>query len=240
MSNKVKGGASIVLMSILFYMMITTKYTHALGDYILEFVGLRSWTGDYRGFHLAIIYFGIPFIISLFVVEKYAIDRLNMRRKSVFLIFIVLMTVFNFTTGAIVINIKKNSPDLLAIGLNSQNSFMDYKTKNNEFIEFKAEFELTNYSNEKRAFYISMDSPIDDGIKDISFFTFDGKRAIFQLNGNETKLFSLNSNEYKVNSGKIIKDITSFGYVDEVILTDDEGHKVRLNSNNGFLAELSR
>lgn len=52
MNDKVKGGLSILFMAITFYMMVTTKYTRALGDYILEFVGLKSWTGDYSGIHL--------------------------------------------------------------------------------------------------------------------------------------------------------------------------------------------
>lgn len=103
MSNKIKGGVAIFLMSLLFYMMITTKYTYALGDYILEFIGVKSWTGNYSGFHLTIVYFGVPFIISLFIVEKYAVDLLNLRRTRVFLIFIALMTLFYLITGVIAV-----------------------------------------------------------------------------------------------------------------------------------------
>ena len=73
MGDKVKGVLSIFFMAVTFFMMVTTKYTHALGDYILEFIGLKSWTGDYSGTHLTVIYFGVLFIISLFVVGKYTL-----------------------------------------------------------------------------------------------------------------------------------------------------------------------
>jgi len=34
-------------------MMKTTMYTRALEDYVLEFIGLKSWSGDeIRGVHL--------------------------------------------------------------------------------------------------------------------------------------------------------------------------------------------
>lgn len=85
MSNKLKGVFSIFFMTITSYMMITTNYTHALGDYVLQFFGLRAWTGDYSGTHLTVFYFGILFFISLFFVEKYVIDEkgLNIRRRYV-------------------------------------------------------------------------------------------------------------------------------------------------------------
>ncbi len=57
MKNKIKAENLIFLMSITFYMILTTSYTNALGNYILEFIGLRPWTGDYSGEHLTIILF---------------------------------------------------------------------------------------------------------------------------------------------------------------------------------------
>lgn len=73
LANKVKGVLSVFFMSLFFYMMITTKYTRALGDYILEYAGLKSWTGNNSGTHLTVIYFGILFIISLIFVKRYAV-----------------------------------------------------------------------------------------------------------------------------------------------------------------------
>lgn len=242
MKSKVKAGFSILLMSLIFYCMITTKYTHALGDHILEFVGLNSWTGDYSGFHLTIIYFGIPFIISLLAVERYVINGLNISRMRVFLGFVVLMTIFYLLTGMIVSNIKKNSPGLLSIAFNAENSNINYSTKDNELVEFTAEFELTNYSNEKRTFYISIDRPSyrQDGIEAINFYSYNGDKATFQLEGNETKIFSISINDYKVVGGKEFLNGSLSGTVEEIVLTNDAGDKVTLNRNNGFFAELSR
>lgn len=241
MKSKIKGGFSILLMSLIFYCMITTKYTHALGDYIVEFVGLNSWTGDYSGVHLTIIYFAIPFIISLLEVERHVIS-MNISRIHVFLVFIVLMTIFYLLTGLIVSNIKKNSPGLLSIAFNPENSSINYSTKDKEIVEFSAQFELINYSNEKRTFYISIDrsSYRQDGIEAISFYTINGEKAVFQLEGNETKIFSLNLNDYKVVGGRRFQNGSESGTIDDILLTDDEGDKVTLNRNNGFIAELSR
>lgn len=242
MNNKVKGGLSILLMSVTFYMMITTKYTHALGDYFLEFIGLRSWTGNYSGSHLTVIYFGILFFIGFFLVEKYIIGSLNIRRRSVFFIFIALMIVFSTITGMTARNIKKNSSGLLAIGYNSKGSSIYYRFEDNKLIEFTAKFELANYSNEKKTFYLSIDSPFyrEDGIEEISFYTFDGTRAIFQLEGNETKSFFLSSNSYDIVGGRELQNGSESGTIEEIILTSDKADKVRLDSNNFFGIELSR
>ncbi|WFD09801.1 hypothetical protein [Tepidibacter hydrothermalis] len=240
MNDKTKAGILIFLMSITFYMMLTTPYTHALGDYILEFVGLKAWTGDYSGNHLTIIYFGILFMIFLHLVGKYVIDGLGIRIRSVFLIFVVLVTVFYSITGITAKNIKKNSSGLLAIGYNPAHSSMNYRYEDNKFVEFIAEFELTNYSDEKKTFYLSIDSPFyrEDGIDPISFYTFDGDRAVFELEGNETKLFLLSLDNYNVIWNRNFG--SGGGTVQQLVLTSDKGNKVRLDNKNFFGFELSR
>lgn len=242
MKSKVRVGFSILLMSLIFYCMITTKYTRALGDYIVEFVGLNSWTGDNSGFHLTIIYFGIPFIISLLVVERYVINGLNISRMRVFLVFVVLLTIFYLLTGMIASNIKKNSPGLLSIAFNAENGSFNYSKRDNKLFEFTAEFSLTNYSDEKRTFYISIDSPSyrQDGIEAINFYVINGEKATFQLEGNETKIFSLSLNGYKVVGGREFQNGSESGTIDEIVLTNDAGDKVILDRNNGFIAVLSK
>lgn len=240
MSHKVKGRLSIFFMSLIFYMMITTKYTHALGDYILEFAGLKSWTGNYSGTHLTIIYFGVLFIISLFLVEKYAVNHLNLSRRNIFIIFIVTVTLFYSLTGIIATNIKKNSPGLLSIGYDANDSNIDYKAENNKIVEFIAEFELTNYSEEEKLFYISINRNFykEEGIEKINFYTLTGEKAIFKLYGNESKSFLLDLNDYIVVGG--IQNGGESGVIEEIELTNDKGDTVRLNSRNGFFAELGR
>lgn len=242
MNTKLKGRFSIFIMSVLFYMMVTTKYTHALGDYILEFIGLKSWIGDYSGTHLTVIYFGILFTISLFLVRKFAVNGLKISKKKVFIIFVALMIVFYSITGIVVKNIKKNSSGLLAIGCNLDNSNMVYSCENNEYIDFIAEFELTNYSKEKKTFYISIDSPFfrSEDIEKISFYTFENKQAIFELKSNETKFFSLSSENYNVMGGRKSLNGGGSGIVQEIILTNDKGEKIRLDGDNGFVIVLDK
>lgn len=235
-----KGRLSVFFMSLIFYMMITTKYTHALGDYILEFVGLKSWTGNYSGTHLTIIYFGVLFIISLFLVEKYAVNHLNISRRNIFITFIVMVTLFYSLTGIIATNIKKNSPGLLSIGYDANDSNIDYKAENNKIVEFIAEFELTNYNEEEKLFYISINRNFykEEEIERINFYTLTGEKAIFKLYGNESKSFLLDLNDYIVVGG--VQNGGDSGVIEEIELTNDKGDKVRLNSRNGFFAELSR
>lgn len=131
---------------------------------------------------------------------------------------------------------------LLAIGYNSENSYIHYRSEDNKVTEFSAEFELTNYSNELKTFYLNIDSRYyrQDGLKEINFYTLDGDKAVFQLRSNETKLFSLSLNDYKVEGGLISRNGGLTGVIEEIILTNAnyEGDKVRLNDKNGFLAEL--
>lgn len=242
MTNKVKGVLSILFMSITCYMMVTTPYTHALGDYILELIGLKSWTGDYSGTHLTIFYFGILFLISLFFVLKYAINALNMRSRNVFIIFVALMILFTSITGMTARNIKKYSSGLLAIGYSSNDSSLNYRSDAKGFVEFTAKFELTNYSLEKKTFHITIDdfSYREDGTDEINFYTFDGEWATFELNSKETKYFSLSLDNYNVIGGIGNQYRSGDGVISGLILMNDMGNKVKLEDNKFFGLELGR
>jgi hypothetical protein len=223
-------------------MMITTPYTHALGDYILEFVGLKSWTGDYSGTHLTIFYFGLLFIIGLFLVEKYAKNGLNIKGRTIFLIFVVLMFTFTSITSMTARTIKMYSSGLLTIGYNSNDSSLNYNSDDKKFVEFNAKFELTNYSKEKQTFHIIIDNPFyrEDDIERINFYTFDGKLATFELDTRETKSFSLSLDDYNIVGDRRFQHGSGSGVVSEIVLTNDKGNKVRLDGNNFFGLELGR
>ena len=122
-SKKIKGIIAILFLSISFYMMTTTMYTRALGDYVLEFIGLKSWSGELSGMHLTVIYFGILTIILLYVVLKYTVEKCGIRKRWVLLLVIVFINMFSFITNATAKNIKKNSNGLRTIGFNSENRF---------------------------------------------------------------------------------------------------------------------
>ena len=242
MNNKVKGGLSIFFMSLSFYMMITTKYARPLGDYVLEFIGLPSWTGDYTGFHLTIIYFWVLFIIGLSLVKKYARDGLNMKKRRVFLVFIGLIVVFNTMTGATVKTIKKNSPGLLSIGYNSENGRMSYESRDYEFTQFVADFELTNYSDEKKTFHIGLDNSSyeKDGFDSINFYLFDGNQATFELEAGQTTAFSLSLDDYHVTGGRKHENGSGNGTIQQVILTNDKGDRVKLDRKDFIGIDMNR
>lgn len=96
-------------------MMINTRYSRPLGDYIVEFIGLRSWTGDQTGLHLSVIYYDILFIVSMQFVRKLGMSQLNLNLKKIFVYLIGLNILFSFVTGTIVKNVEANSKGLLAI-----------------------------------------------------------------------------------------------------------------------------
>jgi hypothetical protein len=139
-------------------------------------------------------------------------------------------------------NIKKNSSGLLTIGYNSKDSRLDYKAEENKFVEFTAEIELTNYSNEKKTFHLMIDNPFfrEDGIAEINFYTFEGKQAIFELNSYETKSYLLSLDKYHIVGGREFQSGAGSGMIQEIVLMNDKGNKVRLDSNNFFGIELGR
>lgn len=202
-SNKIKGIIGIFFLSISFYMMKTTTYTRALGDYVLEFIGLRSWSGELTGMHLTVIYFGVLTIILLYVVLKFAVEEWGIRKRWVLLLVIVFINLFSFINDATVRNIKKNSNGLRTIGFNAENSKIEYQSKDMKYVKFNAEIEIVNYGNESKEFYMTINDLDyrEDGLNGIDICTKDGKKAIFELEGNENEVFKINLDEYKILGG---------------------------------------
>lgn len=240
-SKKVKGVMAILFLSISFYMMLSTPYTHALGDYVLEFIGVKSWTGEYSGTHLTIFYFWPLTLLGLFFVGKYAVYGWGIRKRKILLIFIIFIAIFTSANNAIVRTIKNNSNGLLSIGFNSKTSNMNFKAHGLGYTQFNAEIDMTNYGDSIKEFYLTINSPFysEEGREKFDIFTKEGNRAIFTLNGNETKLFKINLDQYKIIGGKDIVE-GSGGIIQEVILTDLSGNSVRLEDNNFFGVEINR
>jgi hypothetical protein len=240
-SKKIKGIIAILFLSISFYMMKTTMYTRALGDYVLEFIGLKSWSGDFRGMHLTVIYFGILTIILLYVVLNFAVGKCGIRKRWVLLLVIIFINIFSFITDATARNIKKNSNGLQTIGFNSENSKMEYQSKDMKYTKFNAEIELANYGNESEKFSMTIDglNYKEDGINGIDIFTQDGKKAVFELDGNETEIFRINLDEYKISGGRVSKNGGGKGTIKDIILIDENNNKIRLDKNNFFGIELN-
>ncbi|MBK5243171.1 hypothetical protein [Clostridium sp.] len=223
-------------------MMITTEYTHALGDYVVEFIGLKSWTGEYSGTHLTVFYFSALAILGLVLVRKYAMDGLGIRTRNLLFSLIAFITIFSLATNITAINVKKYSDGLLSVGFNSKNSRMEYKTKSTVYTEFNAEIEMKNYGNESKEFYLAINNPFyrEEGNEHIDIFTKDGNKAIFRLNGNETKTFEIDLDEYKIKGGRLSINGGGKGVIEEVFLTNVQGNSIRLERNNFFGVEMNR
>jgi len=241
-SNKIKGIMAILFLSISYYMMITTKYIGALGDYFLKLIGMKLWTGEYTGMHLTIVYFGILTILGVYLVNKYAIERLGIRKRIILLIFIVCINIISSMTDFTARYIKNHSGGLLSVGFNSKNSKMEYKSKGMEYTYFNAEIEMVNYGGHSKTFYLTIDRPIYEkgDNMNIDILTKDGNEAAFELDGNETKTFRINLDEYKICSEGLGRNSGGKGTIKELILTDDNGNLVKLNDNNSFGVEMSK
>ena len=241
-SKKVKGIMSIFFLSISFYMMLTTKYMHALGDYVLEFISLKSWTGEYSGTHLTIFYFSALTILGLYLVRKYAMHELGIRTRNLLFSFIAFVTILSIVTNITAINVKKNSDGLLSVGFNSKNTRIEYKSESMEYTEFKAKIEMKNYGNKRKEFYLAIGNPFyrEEDTEHIGIFTKDGKKATFSLNGYETKTFEINLDEYNIKGGSLSQSGGGNGGIEEIFLTNVQGNAIRLDSNNFFGIEISR
>jgi hypothetical protein len=139
--------------------------------------------------------------------------------------------------------IKRNASGLQSIGNNYTDSdIVKYKSKYFTYVEFSAEFELTNYSNQTKTFSLYIDSPHyrQDGVEKIGFQTFDGKPAVFELAGNETRTFKLDLNHYNVSGGKRFGDGHGGDIIREIILSNDNGEQVKLIRNYVGGIETSR
>jgi len=242
LSTKVKASLSIFMMSITFFLMIDTKYINALGDYILQFFNINAWSGNNTGFHLTILYFGILFFISMFLVNRYAIDKLNMKGKRVFIVFVILVTSFTLVTSLSVQYIKRNSEGLESIAFDSENSELDYQFANGEIANLEVSFILKNYSEQKKEFYVSIDSPWlrKDEVKAIEILNKDGSKAKFLLEAGESKEYTITNKEFKISGGRRFANGGSRGIIIEIILSNNEGEIVRLTDENIFSVVISK
>lgn len=242
MKNKDKGLISFFVLIISTYMMITTKHLNALGDYVLEAIGLRAWSNHNSGWHLTIIYFGVFFIIGLYCVRKYVIGLMQVRTRNVVLIFFASLTLLFFLTSVVAESVKGNSKGLLSIGYDSKSSNIDYWTEGGEYIQFDAGITLTNYSKENKEFYIQIQDfyDRDENINEIQIFELNGEPALFRLDGKQTKTFSITLEDYDLKSADKPENGGKSGSVEEMILKDINGSEIRLDTDSFLGMELSR
>ena len=242
MKPKTKGVISVLVLIISAYMMITTKYFNALGDYALEAIGLRAWSNHDSGFHLTVIYFGIFFIIALHYVRKYVIDLMGIRSRTVFWFVLASLTLLYFLTGTVAKSIKGNSEGLLSIGYDGESSKMEYHTKDNEYVEFNAEMTFTNYSKEDKEFYINIQESFRNNRKtsEIQVCELNGEPALFRLHNKEAKTILITLENYNLVNPNKFEHGYSGGYVQRVILEDIKGDRIMLDRKDFIGVELGK
>ncbi|MBI9015550.1 MAG: hypothetical protein JEZ08_25250 [Clostridiales bacterium] len=239
MNNRIKAYLSIWLMATTLFLSMDSKYSRALGDYVLEFLGIRSWTGDYTGLHLTVIYCGVLFCISILLVKKYAVNQGEIKTRKIFIIVIVLLICFSFITNTTAQYIKRNSEGLSAIAYEYEDSEITYNYSESKLKEFEAIFTLRNYAEERQIFSVSIDSRWlrKDDIDKISILNSDGTLALFILEAGESKTFSLSHDKYTISGGRTFRDGGSSGDIQELILSSYDGKSVKLldDSFHGFV-----
>jgi len=243
MNKKIKAYLSVLLMSLSFYMMIETPYISAMGDYVLEFIGLKSWTGNNTGTHLTIFYFTPLIIIGVILVKKYAIRDLKIKRKIVIIAFIGLNIIFLLSTGLMAKSIKASSKGLLAIGIDQKyDNYMEYEFNDGRYVKFKADIKLTNYSKEDKQFYLMINN--NYGKSHIGIYNLDGSKAIFKLKGKETKVLSINLDDYLAKDNSLnengYRNVGGSGHITGIIVFDNKGDKVKIGNNNFFGISLNK
>lgn len=240
MTKKRKGILLIIFLSISSFMMFSTAYIHALGDYFLQYIGLQAWTGEFgefTGFHLTILYFGTLSLLGLYLVDKYSINKYGFTRKKVFILFFVFLSIFTFVTNLTVVTIKKYSDGLFSIGFNSNNSKISYDYDGEKYTSFKGEIALKNYADEIRDFYITIISPFDTESKKgerIEVLSKEGNRALFRLNPGENRIFEITLDNFQFSQGSHSSISSGRGYIKNIILTDVDGKSIKLSDNYFF------
>lgn len=238
MSGKTKGYLWMLITSLSFYMCLDTRYSPALGDSVLNFLGLKAWSGGDKGLHITLIYFGIIILYGYFSMTKYWIIPYKVQRKKILTIFIVLVMLIHFIFIGLLIGIKSNSNELLSIGmLRGNTGKYSIRYKDNEIQKFEIEFELINYSSETQKFGIEFTRYNSDD--NITVYDSNGELAIFELGGKESRKFNIDLEDYLLSGSDIEAGGTgSFsGSIDNIFLIDEEKDVVKIGKDD-FLGEL--
>ncbi|SKC79987.1 hypothetical protein [Maledivibacter halophilus] len=243
MKNKILAIGSIMLTAISFFMMVDTKYFGALGDYIIQGMGLKAWSGNGNlGTHLTIFYFLIPLIIGLIGVNKYCHLELKLSKMKIFIIICIILFVFTAGLNEYAEWIKREADGLLSIEVIWNESEHYFNANDEEITEFGAEIKLKNHSNERREFYLGIKEP---NINQKIFQTHNEYGAIAYGNDNTPLLIALEPksvSRIKVNFKNDTNEITfesdtgSSGRIDNIVLYND--NEAVLFSYGQFLGSL--
>lgn len=227
MKKKIKSYGLIIVLAIIFYLMLSTPHSRALGDIVLELIGLKAWTDGYNGMHLTVIYFGIIFFIVYMLYKRITIDESNKKIKHKLLLFICSVTILYLSHSAIVHMMMQNADGLSSIAITSSGNSYQYTIVNGELEEFECEFSLTNYSREAKHFSVA---GYINNITKFEIYNKQGELAKFYLHSKGSSIYKINNDnfEIKVNSIDMQQYSGGSGIIDSLILIDDNGNSTKI------------
>jgi len=237
MNKNAKFGLCLLFVSFTFILMVSVEPVGAPGDYVLEWLGLKAWSSDRSGFHLTILYFGIPFVIGLKLLGRYR-RELRISGFKTFMLSIVLITCMNFAVVEVAEYIKSSSEGLLVLGYDRENSTYEIE-QTPQSTKFDIRVKVTNYSNEPKSFSLAIDSSLRrfENKKPLRVMNEKGEEAIFELAGKKTNTFVITSENFELENNVLEKGVSHSSRsaeIQELILESPDGEVVKLVADGYF------
>ena len=219
-----------VLISFLFYAITSTRHSRALGDIILESVGIPPWIDGTSGLHLTLVY-GLIMIGIIFIIRNKFIDEnYHLKGFKHFVVFVVIVSCIYFVHSGIVTMAISSVDDLNSIVL-VDDAQLSYKYKDEELSEFKLEFELRNYSNSSREFQLELNFP-DTRIGNINLVNENDLRYVLEAKESRLIIIKRDKNNMSLETEIDIESsfVSAERQLENIVLVDRNGIKYNIKT----------
>ncbi len=154
LKNKILGIGSVALAAVALFLLISTPYYPALGDLLLEKVGLRAWSHRDTGFHLTLLYCMVIICIGFMGMSEYLYKEYpKTYNKGIWIVLGV--TALLVTGGNKYVEFSKSmQPGLKAIQFLYDKSKFEYEYEGEKVLKASGILEFKNYSKTSRSFYV--------------------------------------------------------------------------------------
>ncbi|MDH8678433.1 hypothetical protein QE109_09765 [Fusibacter bizertensis] len=224
----------IFLMAFLVFLCSDTRYYHAFGDYIFNYMHIKAWSNGTKGTHLTLFYI-LPIVLILFVMLKNKVaPKAKVKGwKGITVFFLAIILMVNVTNFGVTLS-KRFSDDLSSIVISEGKSKLSFSAENDNLKYFEAQFHLENLSKDSREFNIELVNPFDDGVSQIFVLNSEGEPALFSISGKTNRMITIDSDHYQIHA--YFDVINGGGSSSSFIirLIDKEGTIYELNTD-GFM-----
>ncbi len=230
MLYKFKKILLLVIISFVLFLSIETKHVGALGDIILQYIGLASWSNGQSGTHFTVVYSLLIIFAFLLLIRRQ--KNYEYSTKFVLLVMIISLTTFTFIVNTSAEFMKGNKEGVFVIGYNSRESMMDFSTTSSGLVDFNAVIDLTNYSDEDIYFSLDISREYSDNGTYFDILDMDEKQVVLHLEPKETKQFIFDNEEYLIVGEDVkISGVTTVNGRMTVIITGMDGEVMEINRN---------